>query len=365
MKRITLMVVAFLGAISMNAQSDCATAEVVTVAADASVTVSSTGVAGTAPTQICNGYYALADITAGAWYSYTNSGAMDLLVTVTADFTDETVDYVPSFNIASGSCGSLTCVGGSLITQDQGGNLLPAEDTFLAVVGETYYIIFDDYYANGVELGTTAAFTFDVTTDSDVPAVPGVATNPIPADQATDVAYYELETGETAMDFAWDAPTTGDPVDFYYIEISTDPNFPTEATVAGNFAETSIQGLYISSIPDYFTDSTTYYWRVTPQNVAGGTTPVVWSFTTGTLGIEDNQLAEISLYPNPVHGQLNINLPSSVELESATMFDLLGKATNMNIGENNTLNTSNLATGVYILKLETTQGALTKKVIKQ
>ena len=85
----------------------------------------------------------------------------------------------------------------------------------------------------------------------------------------------------------------------------------------------------------------------------------------GALAIQNQALTQISLYPNPVQGQLNINLPSSVELESATMFDLLGKATNMNISENNTLNTSNLATGVYILKLETTQGTLTKKVIKQ
>lgn len=84
----------------------------------------------------------------------------------------------------------------------------------------------------------------------------------------------------------------------------------------------------------------------------------------GALAIENQAIAQISLYPNPVQGLLNITLPSSVQLESATMYDLLGKATTMVVGENNTLNTSNLSSGVYILKLETNQGTLTKKVIK-
>ncbi|HET8837511.1 MAG TPA: T9SS type A sorting domain-containing protein [Flavobacteriaceae bacterium] len=85
----------------------------------------------------------------------------------------------------------------------------------------------------------------------------------------------------------------------------------------------------------------------------------------GALGVQQTEaMAQISLYPNPVQGQLNITLPSSVQLQSATMYDLLGKATSMNIGENNTLNTANLSSGVYILKLETNQGVMTKKVIK-
>ncbi|HET8810706.1 MAG TPA: T9SS type A sorting domain-containing protein [Flavobacteriaceae bacterium] len=83
------------------------------------------------------------------------------------------------------------------------------------------------------------------------------------------------------------------------------------------------------------------------------------------LGVENPILAQISLYPNPIQGQLNITLPASVELETATMYDLLGQATKMTISENNTLNTANLAAGVYILELETSQGNLTKKVIKQ
>lgn len=83
------------------------------------------------------------------------------------------------------------------------------------------------------------------------------------------------------------------------------------------------------------------------------------------LAVENQSMAQISLYPNPVQGQLNITLPSSVELQSATMYDLLGKATTMKIGENNTLNTANLASGMYILKLETNQGVMTKKVVKK
>lgn len=373
MKRFTLLAAALLFCgFSMNAQSDCSNAEVITVGANASVTVNSAGVTGTAPTQICNGYnYTTTDISAGAWYSYTNSGTQDMVVTVTGPVPAANSDYFPSFNILSGSCGSLTCVGGSIITQTTN-----AVDSFVATVGTTYYIVFDDLYANqSTPAGTTAAFDFTVTTDSNVPALPGVATNPTPADGATNVPYYTIQDDQgstfAAMDFAWDIPTTGGTVDSYFIEISSDPTFPsntggTVVTVSGSFNSNSIQGLYIPSTPDYFKDNTTYYWRVTPENVAGPTagTVVDWSFTTGTLGVEDNQLTNVSIYPNPVVNELSIDMPSSIELESATMFDLLGKQTQVSISENNTINMSQMAAGVYILKLETNQGIMTKKIIK-
>lgn len=85
------------------------------------------------------------------------------------------------------------------------------------------------------------------------------------------------------------------------------------------------------------------------------------------LSTEDQNSAtfEVSLFPNPVVDVVNITLPSSVELESATIHNLLGKQTQVNLGENNSIDMSQMAAGVYILKLETNQGSLTKKIIKQ
>src|SRR5690606_18201305 len=81
--------------------------------------------------------------------------------------------------------------------------------------------------------------------------------------------------------------------------------------------------------------------------------------------IEENAPLQVSFYPNPVQNQLNIQVPASVYLESATIHNLLGKQTQVSLGENNSIDMSQMAAGVYILKLETNQGSLTKKIIKQ
>lgn len=81
--------------------------------------------------------------------------------------------------------------------------------------------------------------------------------------------------------------------------------------------------------------------------------------------VENSSLAQVSLYPNPVMDEIRINLPDSIELESATVYSLLGQPTNMKLKKNNVLDLSKLASGVYILELKTNQGTLTKKVIKK
>jgi hypothetical protein len=115
--------------------------------------------------------------------------------------------------------------------------------------------------------------------------------------------------------------------------------------------------------------NTEYFWAIRPINEIPGNGPddsqiVIWSFTTQSLGIEDKQLAKIGFYPNPVVNTLQLDIPASVSLESATLHNLLGKQTQVDI-QNNSIDMSQMAAGVYILKLETNKGTLTKKVIKQ
>jgi hypothetical protein len=370
MKKFTLLTLALmLGSVfSVQAQSSCSSAQAISVAADASVTVNSTGVTGTAPTQICNtAYYAVADITAGAWYSYTNSGSQDLMVTVTVVPPVATTDYAASFSIFSGSCGSLSCVGGSLITTSDGGQTLnDAEAAFIATAGSTYYIAFDDYYAVA-GLGTAAAFDFDVTTNSNIPSAPGVATNPTPADDATNVTIDTSDgnadgTPDNAVAFSWTAPS-GTVTEYeFYLSETTAPASVSDMQFLGTTANTSVNLTNMQG-------NTEYFWAIRPINEIPGNGPddsqiVIWSFTTQSLGIEDKQLAKIGFYPNPVVNTLQLDIPASVSLESATLHNLLGKQTQVDI-QNNSIDMSQMAAGVYILKLETNKGTLTKKVIKQ
>ncbi len=82
------------------------------------------------------------------------------------------------------------------------------------------------------------------------------------------------------------------------------------------------------------------------------------------LSVGDN-LAEVSsIYPNPMTNELNVKVPSNVEITNATLFDILGKDTGVKT-VNGTMNTSSLTAGIYMLKVETSAGTFTQKVIKQ
>ncbi|TQD38677.1 T9SS type A sorting domain-containing protein [Haloflavibacter putidus] len=86
---------------------------------------------------------------------------------------------------------------------------------------------------------------------------------------------------------------------------------------------------------------------------------------TDNLAVDSEELENnISLYPNPVNERLNVEVSNSIQVTSATMFDVLGKSNPVQLN-NGVINTSSLAAGVYILQLETNQGTLTKKIVKK
>ena len=81
------------------------------------------------------------------------------------------------------------------------------------------------------------------------------------------------------------------------------------------------------------------------------------------LSIGSNLLSQISVYPNPTSSILNLKIPSSVEVNQVSLFDLLGKKTEVTYN-NGVINISSLSQGVYLLKVDTSAGTLTQKVVK-
>ena len=82
------------------------------------------------------------------------------------------------------------------------------------------------------------------------------------------------------------------------------------------------------------------------------------------LGIDDNALAQISIYPNPATDVINVEVPASVQIESIAIFDVLGKRTNA-ILVNGQINIAGLSNGVYLMQIETNQGTITRKMVKR
>ncbi len=86
-------------------------------------------------------------------------------------------------------------------------------------------------------------------------------------------------------------------------------------------------------------------------------------FEQSTLSNDAFEVANISLYPNPVQGVLNIALPANVELNSVKLYDMLGQR--ILSSKEDKLDLSGLSSGVYFVELETEAGSFTKKIIKE
>lgn len=107
-------------------------------------------------------------------------------------------------------------------------------------------------------------------------------------------------------------------------------------------------------------------WSEVNALTDGGFDAMSFSIYDADMDVVKTQpVANTQVYPNPVNDQLNVQVANGVQIESATMFDVLGKATQVNVSANNTINTSNFASGLYILKLETSKGSVSKKIVKQ
>jgi len=72
--------------------------------------------------------------------------------------------------------------------------------------------------------------------------------------------------------------------------------------------------------------------------------------------------AEISLYPNPATDYITVG--SSVDILSWTLFALNGKALKSAVSASQ-IQVFDLPAGFYLLKIETAEGVITKKIIKQ
>lgn len=73
--------------------------------------------------------------------------------------------------------------------------------------------------------------------------------------------------------------------------------------------------------------------------------------------------AELLIFPNPVISELYIKKPGAMRIERMALYDTLGQLLfNLNYQEN--LNLGSLSSGAYFLKLQTSEGTITKSLLK-
>ncbi|MDT0556471.1 zinc-dependent metalloprotease [Patiriisocius hiemis] len=103
----------------------------------------------------------------------------------------------------------------------------------------------------------------------------------------------------------------------------------------------------------------------------GNTTDHVFELTVTeeVLGVSENELSSLVLYPNPTSGILKIENPNSIDIEQIELFDITGRLVqsfNPSISENKiTLNIQSLETATYLLVIRTDNSLITKQILKK
>lgn len=148
--------------------------------------------------------------------------------------------------------------------------------------------------------GSTAGVVWSFTTAAS--ALPGPATNPVPANGASAV------TTTTTLGWTAAAGATGYDVAFG----ATNP----PPTVSSNQSATAYA-------PGTLASSTTYFWQVTARNASGSTPGAVWSFTTAAApGGTDTALRRLKVLTWNIQHGTDANDVNAVDAQAAMMADL-------------------------------------------
>lgn len=109
--------------------------------------------------------------------------------------------------------------------------------------------------------------------------------------------------------------------------------------------------------------------RGKPNNNIGWGWPDLCAYVP--VGIKENKLnigADVSVSPNPFNALLTVNLEQlNSNIISLQIYDVLGKIVGTSDVSSKTfiINTENYPEGIYVIKINTEQGTVTKKIIKQ
>lgn len=83
------------------------------------------------------------------------------------------------------------------------------------------------------------------------------------------------------------------------------------------------------------------------------------------LGLEEFLEFSISIYPNPTNDIIQIESNSFIEIAFIQINSLLGELVMGHGRDTHQLDVSKLSSGVYILKVNTSSGEFTKKLVKE
>jgi gingipain R len=140
------------------------------------------------------------------------------------------------------------------------------------------------------------------------------------------------------------------------ISLSVNNTFLTKGSITNGVSSIIVPALESNTLIDVV---------ATKQNYK----PYFGQITVGSLAnLNENNSESISIYPNPAKDILIIKFSENNQFASFKVVDILGKNINVNILESDnfqsTISLSNLTSGVYTIQIETNNGIVSKRIIK-
>ena len=325
-------------------------------------------------------------LTAGIAYYYrayaTNS--VDTTYGAVQSFTTEAVAGAVAPTASTTAASNITSTTATLnghITSD-GGAAITARG-FVYAISNADLTIGATGVTNVIVSGTTGVFTENITglTAGTAYFYRAYATN------SAGTSYGGEQSFTTSAPVAPTAPTTS--------TIAASNITSTTATLNGNITSdggatitargfvyaisnagltigtTGVASVAVSGTTGVFTENftgltagTAYFYTAYATNSAGTSYGNEQSFTTeAALSIEDFEQSAVAISPNPTSGILNI---TSVEKANYRLLNTKGqvlKKGTLTVGKNK-IDISSFAEGLYLLKIKTSKGRFTKKVVR-
>jgi hypothetical protein len=162
----------------------------------------------------------------------------------------------------------------------------------------------------------------------------------------------------------------------YFLQANCTPDFQPETCTAGTPLtwNRNTEAIKVYKVPG--TLSGTNYFDLSDWETGSGGEWRDWHVENGvftsvagtnpqcsSLSVADENLAKISVYPNPFENILQIE--SEAELKSIQLTDILGNNIPVKLQSNRSVNTSALSSGVYFLRLNSDQSSQVFRIVKK
>ncbi len=156
-----------------------------------------------------------------------------------------------------------------------------------------------------------------------------------------------IEVNDNEKNIYWDAPEKGSPIGYNV--------FVNNELALENTTELSYK--FISSDEQFFVEVVALYEK---DRTSVG---IAKKYVKGENIIENKEIS-CNIYPNPTNDILYIN--TEAEIEDVVIYDIYGRRQSTIKGQQSTIiDVAGLNTGIYFIKINTKEGNIVKRIIKQ